>query len=404
MLGSPYLRLIRDHRALLGFGFGMALASSFGQTYFIGVFGKSIEAEFGLSHTGWSSVYLVGTLASALVLPWSGKLIDRLPLRRYALGVALLLIGACISMSLTIGVVTLAVSIFLLRQAGQGLASHVAVTSMARYFERERGRAIAIATLGFSVGEALLPLAAVAAISALGWRATYALIAIATAVSLLPLIAITLRREPTAEVPDNQSARLKAAARSWTRAEVLRDPRFYVALPGIVAPALIVTALFFHHLNLADAKGWSAEWITGNYVVFAAGGTVVALICGPAIDRIGAVRLVPLMLVPMIGSLVVVASFDQDWVVWPYFALLGASIGIAHTGVTAMWAELYGVDHLGAIRSMVTAVAVFASALGPLALGVLMDAGFTIERALLFFAVYAAVATILMVISLSRAR
>ena len=394
------MALLRRRGRLVGFGFVMAFASSFGQTYFIGVFGPSVQTEFGLSHTGWGSVYLVGTLASAAVLPWSGKLLDRVPLRQYATAVALLLAAACASTSLIAGVVTLAIAIFLLRQAGQGLASHVAVTSMARYFGRERGRAIAIAALGFAAGEAVLPVAAVAAIAAFGWRTTYGGIAVIVLIMLLPAIAILLRRPP-AIASDDRDDKLDAPA-SYTRGQVLRDPRFYLIVPGIVCPALVVTALFFHHLNLADAKGWSHAWITGNYVVFAGTGAVVTLLCGPLIDRIGAVRLVPAMLLPMVAALVMVAAFDHALIVWAYLGLLGISIGIAHTAITAMWAEIYGIAHLGAIRAMITAIAVFASALGPVALGVLMDSGLAIERALLVFAAYASGATVLLFVALAR--
>ncbi len=396
---SAYLKLVLSNRALLGFGFAMALASSFGQTYFIGVFGPSIQREFDLSHTAWGSVYLAGTLASAALLPWSGKLIDRLPLTRYALGVALLLVVACASAALAWSVASLVLAILLLRQAGQGLASHVAVTTMARYFDRDRGRAIAVVTLGFSVGEALLPVAAVAAIAWIGWRTSYAMLAAIVCVTLIPAILLTLRGSVAAGTPE-LATESPSAGRSWNSREVLRDARFFLMLPGIVAPALIITALFFHHLNLADAKGWSHAWITGNYAVFAASSTVVALACGPTIDRIGARRLVPTMLLPLAAGLVVVSSFDSAFVVWIYLVLIGGSIGLAHTAVTAMWAELYGVAHIGAIRSMVTAFAVFASALGPVALGGLMDSGVPIDRALLFFAAYALVASFMMALAL----
>jgi MFS family permease len=378
----------------------MALASSFGQTYFIGVFGPSIQADFGLGHTAWGAVYLVGTLASAALLPWSGKLLDRVSLRAYAIAVAVLLAISAAAMSLVAGVITLAAAIFLLRQTGQGLSSHVAITSMARYFERDRGRAIAVAALGFSAGEAILPVAAVAAIAAFGWRATYAGIAVVVVAVLVPIVALCLRRAPEIEVRELGDGEIRA--RSWTRAEVLADVRFYLITPGVVCPSLVITALFFHHLNLAEAKGWSDAWITGNYVVFAGTGTAVALLAGRLIDRVGAIRLLPMMLAPMIAALLLVSAVDHRLIVWLYLGLLGVAVGVAHTAVTAMWAELYGVDHLGAIRAMVTAVAVFASALGPVALGALMDSGLSIERSLWAFAAYTAVAAALMTAGLRR--
>ena len=52
----------------------------------------------------------------------------------------------------------LPVVIFALRLCGQGMTSHIAVVAMARWFDAERGRALSIAALGFSVGEAVLPI------------------------------------------------------------------------------------------------------------------------------------------------------------------------------------------------------------------------------------------------------
>ncbi len=192
----------------------------------------------------------------------------------------------------------------------------------------------------------------------------------------------------------------KAQTRSWTRAEMLRDPRFYLLIPGISAPAFVTTALFFHHLNLADEKAWTHEWITGSYSIFAIAVVVTSLMVGWAIDRYGAVRLVPYMLIPMVAAMVVVAESHHPWIAWPYLFLLGISMGIAHTAVSALWAEIYGVAHLGAIRSLTTAMSVLASALGPVSLGALMDLDISIETGCLLLALYATIGTLLMGIAL----
>lgn len=405
MQAVSYLRFALANRRFLAFGFFAAFASSFGQTYFIGIFSPSIEAEFGLSHTGWATTYLCGTLASALVLPWSGKRIDDTSLPRYTMGAVFILVLGAALMQWTREVVLLALCIFLLRQGGQGLMSHISITSMARYFNAGRGRAIALATMGFAAGEACLPFIALTLIAALGWRLSFACVAIALVGVLLPLLMWLLighderheehLRELAAPVEENSSE-----TRSWSRGEVLRDPRFYLLMPGLLAPALIVTALFFTHLNLADAKGWSHAWITGNYVTYAGATTVVALVCGPLIDRLGATRLVPFMLLPMAAGLLVAGTLRQPWAVWPYFVFLGGSIGISHTAVAAMWAEIYGVGSIGAIKSVVTALAVLASAIGPVIMGGCMDAGISIERVCLYFAGYVLVASVLIGVAL----
>ena len=188
-----YLKFVAANLRFVTFGFFLAFASSFGQTFFIGTFGPAIQMEFSLSHTAWGTIYLVGTLGSAALLPWTGKQIDRFDLRPYTALVCILLTIACGFTAFVTTGVMLVFAIFLLRQSGQGLMSHIAITSMARYFDRDRGRAVAIATLGFSTGEAFLPFLAVFAISVYGWRWAYGGIAILLAVGLIPCVFWLLR-------------------------------------------------------------------------------------------------------------------------------------------------------------------------------------------------------------------
>lgn len=400
-----YVKFAAAHRRLIAFGFLAAFTSSFGQTYYIGIFGPAIQSEFGLSHTAWATIYMLGTLGSALLLPWSGKQIDGLDLRLYTSLVGLLAVVACTVTALAFNPAMLVIAIFLLRQSGQGLMSHVGITTMARYFDTGRGRAIAIATMGFAVGEAFLPFLAVLMIAVLGWRWSYGATALVLALVLVPAALWLLKghvdrhRAHLAHLATPRTSENRQA-RSWTRAEMLRDPRFYLLMPGVLAPAVVLTAMFFHHLNLADAKAWSHAWITGSYAIYALAVVVTSLAIGPTIDRFGATRLVPYMLIPMIAALVIVAQFENAWIAWPYLFLIGVSTAIAHTAVSAMWAELYGVANLGAIRSLATATGVLASALGPVSLGTLMDHGVSIETGCLVFAAYATIGTVLMGVAL----
>jgi len=405
-LGS-YVRFARANARLVGFGFLMAFASSFGQTFFIGVFGPSVQEEFGLSHTAWGTVYLIGTLASALVLPWSGKQIDRVDLRLYALIVGLFLSAACVFTASTAGPLMLVFAIFFLRQAGQGLTSHTAVTTMARYFDLGRGRAIAIAVLGFSVGEALLPFVAVLAIAWVGWRWGYAGAGGLMLFVLLPFGLWLLKGHGERHARHVEASRTQAAGGhtgvvSWSRGQVLRDRRFWLIMPGLFAPSMILTAMFFHHLNVAAAKGWSAEWITGNYVVYAIATVATSLVTGSLVDRLGAVRLVPHMLVPLVVAMLLIAwGGDPLWVL-PYFIAAGISTGLGHTSVSAMWPELYGTGHLGAIKSLAASLGVFASALGPVIMGGLMDLGMSTDGVCYVFAAYTAVTIPPMLMALRR--
>ncbi|MGI9508051.1 MAG: MFS transporter [Geminicoccaceae bacterium] len=399
---ADYLAFTGRNRRFLAFGFLLTFTSSAGQTFFIGLFGPEIRETFGLSHTSWGGLYLVGTLASALVLPWTGQLIDRFDLRWY---VALALGGlavACLAMSLAQSITMLVFAIFLLRQMGQGVTSHAAATSMARYHGPDRGKALAIASIGMAVGEALLPVLAILAIASLGWRYTYGIAAAAIMLILLPLALLLLRghvdrhrRHLAAENARSTTDRM--AGQDRNRRQMLTEPRFYLLLPAFTAPSIIMTALFFHHLTLAEGKGWSAAWMTGQYWIFALFAVISSLAAGPLIDRLSAQRIMPLFLVPLITALILLAPAEAPAWLLPYLALLGLTSGLAFTGFTALWAELYGTAHLGSIRSLAGAISVFASALGPVLAGTLLDAGFAMEIIGLGFAGYCLVATLFLI-------
>jgi MFS family permease len=396
-----YLTFAVRHRRYLAFGFLLTFTSSAGQTFFIGLFGPAIRDGFGLDHTGWGSLYLVGTLASALLLPWSGQLIDRLDLRWYVACALAGLAAACLAISIAQSLAMLTFAIFLLRQTGQGVTSHAAATSMARHFGPDRGKALAIASMGMAVGEALLPVLAIVAIVAFGWRTTYGAAAAAILFVLLPLALILLHGHP--DPTSRQQPGKTSGARSERpqrpdadRRQMLSELRFYLVLPAFVAPSLIMTALFFHHLTLAEGKGWSAAWITSQYWVFALSSVVSSLAAGPLIDRLSAKSIMPIVLIPMTLGLVLLTPAEASiWAV-PYLALLGLTAGPAFTGFSALWAELYGTKHLGAIRSLASAIGVFASALGPVIAGVLLDRGITMEMISLGFAGYCLLAMLML--------
>ena len=397
---------MRRNPSFLGFGFLLTFCSSPGQTYFIGIFGPGIRDSFGLSHTEWGTVYLLGTLCSALLLPITGQLIDRIDLRRYTLAVMLGLCAACVTASLTGGLVSLVAVIFLLRQFGQGLTSHTAVTSVARYMDRNRGKALALASMGYSVAEATLPALAVVAIGVWGWRQTYSYTALIV-VSLIPLALWLLRGHDRRHQHYLSQQRERAGSsdevQAITRGQMLKERRFYLILPAILTPAYIGTAMFFHHLTLAEVKQWSALWVTGNYGVYAGITVMTSLLSGPLIDRYSAVRVVPYYLVPlMVGLLLLVPAENPLWVI-PYMVFLGVNTGLYFTGISALWPELYGSVNLGAIKSIANALMVFASALGPVSIGILLDASYSFEMICILFVVLCIASTGLLILGLKPA-
>ncbi|MBT3332369.1 MAG: MFS transporter [Rhodospirillaceae bacterium] len=401
----------------MSFGILIAFFSAFGQTFFIAVFGPDIRAEFNLSHGGFGGYYAIGTAASGICLIWAGKLIDRFDLRWVTVGVCSALILACLNMSLVPAAWALAPAIFALRISGQGLMSHTAMTSMGRYFEAERGRAVSVAILGFPAGVAVFPALAVWLTTMLGWRNAWAAVAAALAVFLIPLALWLLRGHGArhryflaqtavpvkSDNPDPTSHTQPAQPRrQWTRAEVLRDPRFYLLCFAITAPSFITTGLFFHQAHLAFSKGWTLSWMASAFVAYTIGAISSNLAFGPLIDHYGARRLLPYYLYPLALASLTIIFLDHPLSAVLLTLLLGLTSGGGQTLVGAAWPEFYGVMHLGAIRALVMSTSVGASALSPFMLGWLIDQGVSMETMAVGFLIYLALAIIGVMFALAK--
>jgi len=373
----------------LGFGFLLALSSSIGQTYFISLFAGEIQADLSLSHGAIGGLYTLATLTSAGFLLWLGKLADRIDLVLLSALTLALLAGCTLLMARIESALWLGIAFFGLRLGGQGMLSHLAMTAMGRWFTQQRGRALSIAMLGFPVGEALLPGLVATLLGALTWRGVWQGMALTMILVVLPTV-LWLGHEIHRRGP-NRSALQQATQHdtaAWTREQVLQDGRFYALLPGILAPPFIITGVLFHQVHLVAVKGWTLTDFTACYPLYAASSTALALALGGLIDRYGTPRILPFYLLPLAVGLALLGTNDALWTAPTFMALLGCTAGSATLVLGALWAELYGTTHLGAIRGLVAALLVLATALAPGAMGWLIDWGVSLDLQFLLMSAY----------------
>ena len=389
--GRTAAAFAREAWPALAFGFLLAFSSSVGQSYFIGLFGAQIRSDLELSHGQFGAIYAAATLASAATLLFAGKLADRRAPHVASVITALWLAGAAGLMAFVSHPAMLLVALFALRLGGQGMMSHIALTTLARWFDAERGRAVALATLGFPAAEAALPPLAAAGLVWLGAGPVWLIAAAVTALVVGPG-SVVLSRTASSRLAQRASAGGSEAqagqAPSWKRAEVLKDPRFYAIAPSLLAAPFIVTGLVFHQARLVEAKGWTLPEFASLFPLFAAAAVTAGLVVGAAVDRFGSRRVLALYLIPLALSLLVLSGTGS---------LAGAGAAMAMAGLTAggttvlfgtIWAELYGPAHLGAIRSLAVSLMVIATALSPAAMGALIDAGVALQAQFQALAVY----------------
>lgn len=372
------------NRNILAFTVLAMATSGFGQTFFVAVFGAEIRAAFDLSHTHYGFLYSAATIVSALLLLRAGGWADTWRLSRLASFTVLVLALGCLLVGLAPHAAILALGFLLIRFAGQGLIAHLGITTAGRHFRAQRGKAVAITAAGIPLAEAILPATAAILLSLFGWRVPWLVAAVLLVLVVWPVItrlATSIRAHAHAD-DDNAAAEATdgetAPVHDFTRGEALRDPGLYMLLPAALAAPFIVTAILFHQTAIAEARAWPLEWVATAFIAFAGGHFCALLAAGPLVDRIGAQRALPLVLLPMALGLIVLALITSLWSPFVYLALVGVTTGGVATSSGALWAERYGTRHLGAIRAVAQAAMVVSTAVAPLVLGFLLDMDYSV--------------------------
>lgn len=370
------LRFLRENIPWLAAGLVLAFASSFGQTFFIGLFGAQFREELGLSHGGFGTLYMGATLLSAFTLVKFGGVADRIEARKLGVAIMVGLGLVCLAMSQVTAVWQLFIVIFGLRFLGQGMLSHLEVTAIARWFAATRGKALAMASWGHPLGEGLLPMSVAALLISFAWREVWLLCAAVLVLALVPIYALILPGEREPRGSETGRATLTGiGGKHWTRPEVLRHRLFWFLIPALMASPLIGTAALFHQAHITEIKGWTLAQFAAGFPVYAVVSIVFSLVFGVLVDRFSARAMLAFHLLPLALGMAVLGLFDGPWVALFMLGAIGGSAGAGMATVGAMWAELYGTEHLGSIRSLSVAGMVFSSALGPGLTGVLIDAG-----------------------------
>lgn len=396
----PFLTFLRENARWLGGAFVLTFFSTIGQTSFMGGSAGYIRTEYGLSNGQWGLVYMIGTLGSALTLPYLGQIVDRYTVRRVVLFVLPMLALAALFMALSQHVMLLVFAVYLLRLFGQGMSPHTAYTATARWFSAQRGKALSLVILGHNAGEAVLITLFAALAASIGWRNGWLLAASALLLIALPLSAwlVAVNRQPQA---GEVNARV-VDARDWTRAEVLRDPLFYLFMLGLMAPGFIITVAFFHQVYLSELRGWPLGLFASAFIVWAGVNSIFTLVSGQLIDRFSGLRMLPFVLIPLGLACFVLGLVAAPWAPFAFMALIGFSAGLSTTLFGAVWPEMYGLKHLGSIRAIGVSASVFASAAGPGLTGFLIDRGVWYPGQLIAMGLYCGFAS-LVLLYVSRA-
>ena len=379
------------------FGFIFTFFSSFGQSFFLGLFNPSIRETLSITHGQFGSIYASATLLSSFILVWIGKKIDDVSILKFASYVTALLAISCFLFSKISSIFFLFFSIFLMRLSGQGLMSHTATTTISRYFERSRGKALSTTWLGLSLAEFISPLLIVFLLTIIEWRDIWLSISILVIVAL-PLASFFLVKNiklDSREISDKKNKKIKEI-KQWKRMEVIKDYRFYIICLNMLAMPWIATGTFVYQSFISTSKVWGPYVIAQSFMVYSILSVVTLIFSGFLIDKFSSRKLLVYMNLPLLFSVFVLFSFNSPVSSFIFLGLIGISNGLANVVGTATWAEIYGVKYIGSIKALTTALMVFYTAFGTALFGILIDNSFSIEQIALVSGSYILIAITLL--------
>jgi predicted MFS family arabinose efflux permease len=369
------------NKKVIIFGFIFTFFSSFGQSFFLGLFNAPIRNELGISHGQFGTIYASATICSSLLLIWVGKKIDDYRILNYSFFVIILLFFSSLAFSFINSIYFLAFGIFLMRLSGQGLMSHASTTTISRFFEKSRGKALSTVWFRLSTAEFVLPVLITYFFVIYSWRTVWQGIAILI-ILILPFVILNTIKTinlDSREI-DNSPNLKKVKIKNWRRRDVIKDYRFYIVSLNMLAMPWMATGIFVYQSFISDSKMWDVYTIPKAFMVYSITSIITLFSSGYLVDKFTSRKLIPIMNIPLLIAMIVLFKNQHEIYAYVFLGLVGISNGFGNILGSSTWAEIYGVKYIGSIKALTTAFMVFATAFGTAVFGVLIDRGFTIEN------------------------
>ena len=379
------------------FGFIFTFFSSFGQSFFLGLFNNSIRNELSITHGQFGSIYASATLLSSFILIWVGKKIDDINISKFALFVILLLSFSSFFFSTISSISLLFIAIFLMRFSGQGMMSHTATTTVSRYFTKSRGKALSTIWFGLSTAEFILPVFIIFLLSLYDWKIIWISISLLVLL-ILPITSFILVKHlnfNSRETKQKKGSK-NIFIKNWKRIEVIKDYRFYIICANMLAMPWIATGTFVYQSFILNSKNWGPYIIAQSFMAYSVLSVITLIISGILVDKFTSRKLIIYMNIPLLISVFVIMYFNHPFTAFIFLGLIGISNGFANVLGSSTWAEIYGVKYIGSIKALTTALMVFATAFGTALFGFLIDNGYKIEEIAFISAIYISLSLILL--------
>jgi MFS family permease len=343
-----------------------------------GVFFNPLIAEFGWSRAAVSGASSMAFFLMGLFGILVGRLNDRIGPRKvmaitgflFGLGHVLMSrLGAVWQLYVFYGVIV-----------GIGLSSVdvIALSTIARWFVRQRGIMTGIVKIGTGAGQFIIPLVASMLIISYGWRISYIIIGAAVLLVLVS-IAQLLRRDPSRidRLPDYKKEpsgdKPDLASEGLSLSETIRTKQFWMICSINLSIIFCLMTIMVHIVPHAQDMRVSATRAASVLATIGGVSMVGRFIIGMAIDRIGSKRAMIVCCILLIAGLLWLQTAKELWMLYLFAVIYGTAHGGYFTTISPIVAEFFGIRAHGVLFGIIAFCGTVGGAIGPILAGYSFD-------------------------------
>lgn len=360
-----------------------------GQTIGVSVFTDPVKDALGLSRNQFSNAYMIGTIASSLLIGRAGFWFDRYGARKVAslaaLGLALTLFLCSWSVSMSgfvkevmdsqtwmIPFVLMTILFFMLRFSGQGILTMASRNVIMIWFDKNRGKVNAVNSVAVSLGFSSSPLWVSALIDYDGWQNAWRYLG--AAVFLFSILAYFLYKDSPESyglVPDGvknnktDGGPTKKVAKQYTLKEAKKTRAFWMYGLALAFNSFFITGLTFHIVSIFENEGFPKEDAISIFLPASIVAVTISSIFNFLSDYIALQFYLYLLLLGGIlssfGFLFLSSPIGVPFLI-AGFGIMGGFFAVLNA---VAWPRFYGRTHLGSITGKVMSFLILASALAP---------------------------------------
>lgn len=338
---------------------------------------------------GWTRAQVNGALTLRSVVAgacalWVGPLVDRFGARLLITAGGALVGLALFSLAFTQEPWQFWALYGLLGGLGASLMGQMVTSaSVAKWFVRRRGRAMAVGSFAISVcGVVIIPLARLLEAN-LGWRTTWQVMAAMVWLLVMAPAFVLIRRQPedmglqpdgldpTTQAPDEQGDEVGEV--SWRLGEALRTRALWLVLAANNLSMLGLASIFLHEIPYLTDIGYSKNVAALALTVHFLWATIAAFPTGLMLERIPARYLSVAAMSGMAVAMLLLMNASSLAVVFLFTFVYGYSAGVQLTVTRIILANYYGRAFLGTIQGVTMPINLAVGAGGPLFAAAIYD-------------------------------